>query len=144
MDTQPAMIHVEVTVHQPAAVVWEAWTTPAAIAQWNRPFDHWWVPKVKMELREGGAFCYRMEARDGSEGFDHKGVYDRVIPMEQIAYTLADGRKSLICFSGTGDTTAVIEQFEPGAGLEEALQRDFCQAVLNRFKAYTENIKSRK
>ncbi|WP_300598462.1 SRPBCC domain-containing protein [Niabella sp.] len=141
MDTPSTMICVEVTVHKPVALVWQAWTSPEAIAAWNIPFDHWWVPKVETELREGGAFCYRMEAKDGNEGFDHKGIYDQVTPHKQIAYTLTDGRKAVIRFVEHGDTTAVVEQFEPEANLAEAVQHDFCASVLNRFKAYTENIK---
>lgn len=141
MDTISTMIRVAVTVHKPAPMVWDAWTSPAAIAAWNIPFDHWWVPKAETDLREGGAFCYRMEARDGSEGFDHKGVYDQVIPCEKIAYTLTDGRKAVVRFLENGATTTVVEQFEPEVNLAEALQHDFCRSVLNRFKAYTESIK---
>jgi len=139
MDIQSGMITATVIIDRPVAAVWQAWTDPEAIARWNIPFDHWWVPKAETDLRRGGAFCYRMEARDGSEGFDHKGIYDQVIPYEQIAYTLTDGRKSVIRFLTEGDKTTVVETFEPEGGLDAVLQQDFCQSVLNRFKTYTES-----
>ena len=81
---------------------------------------------------------FRMETSDGSDGFDHAGTYDRVIPNELIEYTVADGRKTRIVFSSNGDATTVSETFEPVKGTPFALQREFCQAVLNKFRVFVE------
>ncbi len=81
-----------------------------------------------------------MEAKDGSEGFDHSGKYDKVIKNQLIAYTVSDGRKSIIKFVSNGDTTTVIETFEPEKGNSIEMQKNFCQSVLNNFKKYAETV----
>lgn len=139
MDHQLSGITVETTVNKPVENVWKIWTTPADIRQWNNPFDDWHSPRVENDLKQGGSFLYRMEAKDGSAGFDHCGKYDKVINNQLIEYTVSDGRKSIIKFVPTGDTTIVIETFEPEKENPIEMQRDFCQSVLNNFKKYAEN-----
>ena len=138
MDQQTSSITVSVSVNRSIKDVWRVWTNPADIMQWNIPFDHWHSPRVESDLRAGGFFLFRMEAKDGSEGFDHSGKYDRVIIHKLIEYTVSDGRKSVIEFKPDGNSTVVVETFEPENANPVEMQRDFCQAVLDRFKEYAE------
>ena len=139
MDNQLPIITVDITVNERVENVWKIWTTPADIQQWNNPFDDWHSPRVENDLKQGGSFLYRMEAKDGSVGFDHGGKYDTVINNELIEYTVSDGRKSIIKFVPYGGTTTIIETFEPEKGNPVEMQKDFCQSVLNNFKSYAEN-----
>lgn len=138
MDIQSTSITVEISVNKPVDLVWHRWTTPADIANWNIPFDDWHSPKVENDLKVGGKFFYRMEAKDGREGFDHYGNYDKIIKNQLIEYTVSDGRKSVIKFISNGDTTLVVETFEPEKETPLEIQRDFCYSVLRRFKKYSE------
>jgi uncharacterized protein YndB with AHSA1/START domain len=122
-----------------AEYIWETWTTPSDIMQWNIPFDDWHCPRVENDVRTGGNFLFRMEAKNGSAGFNHAGKYDRVINHQLIEYTVSDGRKSIIQFIPNGDATALIETFEPEKENAVEMQAAFCQSVLNRFKKYAEN-----
>ena len=139
MNPQSQKITVVITIEKPIALVWETWANPDDIMQWNIPFDDWHCPSVDNDLKSGGRFIFRMEAKDGSEGFDHSGIYDTVIHHQLIAYTGDDGRKSEIKFISYGDTTTVSEMFEPEITNPVDMQRDFCQAVLHKFKDYTES-----
>lgn len=136
-STKPA-ITVKTTVHVPVEKVWRLWTTAADIAQWNNPSDDWHSPRVEIDLRGQGRFLFRMEAKDGTAGFDHCGKYDKIIPNEFIEYSVDDGRKTIITFLSNGDHTTVTETFEPESETPVEMQRDFCQAILNNFKKYAE------
>lgn len=131
-------ITVEIKVNKPVDYVWSLWTTPADIVNWNIPFDDWHSPKVENDLKVGGNFFYRMEAKDGSEGFDHCGHYDKVLKHQLIEYTVSDGRKSIIKFISDEDATLVVETFEPEKVTPVEIQRDFCYSVLRKFKEYSE------
>lgn len=139
MNSLTASITIEIKINKPIEHVWKTWTTPGDIMQWNIPFANWHSPRVENDLQQGGSFLYRMEAKDGSVGFDHAGKYDKVIKNELIEYTVSDSRKSTIQFIPDVDTTTVIESFEPEKENPAEMQRDFCQSVLNNFKKYTEN-----
>lgn len=139
MNPQSQKITIDITIEKPIAMVWETWANPSDIMLWNIPFDDWHCPRVDNDFKSGGRFIFRMEAKDGSEGFDHSGIYDTVIQHQLIAYTGDDGRKSEIKFISHGDTTTVSEAFEPEIMNPIDMQRDFCQAVLNNFKKYTES-----
>jgi uncharacterized protein YndB with AHSA1/START domain len=138
MDNKAQTITVEVTIDKPIDLVWQVWSSPDDIMQWNIPFDDWHSPRVDNDLKTGGRFSFRMEAKDGSEGFDHSGVYDKVINNQLIEYTGSDGRRSSIKFVPKDITTTVIETFEPEKTNAIEMQKDFCQAVLNNFKKYVE------
>ena len=138
MKNTTEAITVETTVHSSIEEVWKIWTTASHIMNWNNPSDDWHSPNSFIDLKEGGHFSFRMEAKDGSVGFDHKGVYDKVKVRELIEYTVADGRKSVIQFIPNGNETRIIETFEPEPETPIDMQRDFCQAVLNNFKQYAE------
>jgi len=131
-------IRVETTVHAPVEKVWERWTVPRHITQWNNASDDWHTPFAENDLRVGGKFLSRMEARDGSFGFDFEGVYDEVVPNELIAYTLGDGRKVRIQFSTAGDKTAIVETFDAENDNSVELQKTGWQSILDNFKRYTE------
>lgn len=138
MNNANTMITVQATVNAPIEKVWNTWTTPSDIMQWNNPSDNWHSPKVENDFKKGGRFLFRMETKDGSDGFDHAGVYDEVIHHELIEYTGTDGRKSIIHFMRDNNKTLIIEEFEPGKEPSLEIQKDFCQSVLNNFKKYVE------
>lgn len=122
----------------PIEVVWTFWTTPADIIQWNNTFDDWHTPSAQNDLRAGGKFLFRMEAKDGSFGFDFGGVYDAVKTHESIAYTMGDGKRVEIRFTGSGTETRVVETFEAESQNSIEMQHDGWQAILNNFKKYAE------
>jgi uncharacterized protein YndB with AHSA1/START domain len=133
-------ITVETTVNAPVEKVWESWTRPEHIVKWNHASDDWHSPWAKADFREGGNFSARMEAKDGSMGFDFGGVYDVIRTNEYIEYTIGDGRKVQVSFSGNGNQTNVVETFEAENTNSIELQRGGWQAILDNFKKYTESI----
>lgn len=131
-------ITVEATVNAPVEKVWELWTKPEHITKWNNASDDWHTPYAENDLRVGGRFSSRMEARDGSFAFDFGGVYDEVKTNEYIAYTLDDGRKVKISFQANGGATKVTESFEAEDTNPIEMQQGGWQAILDNFKKYTE------
>lgn len=139
METQEkTIITVENTVNAPVEKVWEYWTKPEHITKWNNASDDWHTPWVKADLREGGSFVARMEAKNGSMGFEFGGVYDILRPNEYIEYTLGDGRKVKVTFSARGNATKVVESFEAEETNSVEMQQGGWQAILDNFKKYTE------
>jgi uncharacterized protein YndB with AHSA1/START domain len=136
--TEKQKITVEATIDAPVAKVWEYWGEPRHITKWCNASDDWHAPKAENDLREGGKFSTRMEAKDGSFGFDFGGVYDVVKKNERIEYTIGDGRKVWITFSGQGNTTKVVETFEAESQNPVEMQQGGWQAILDNFKKYTE------
>ncbi len=140
METQnKTIITVESTVNAPVEKVWEYWTKPEHITKWNNASDDWHTPRAENDLRVGGSFVCRMEAKDGSFGFDFGGAYDAVTDNEYIEYTLGDGRKVKITFSGMGASTKVVESFEAEDTNSVEIQKGGWQAILDNFKKYTES-----
>ena len=131
-------ITVEATVHAPLDKVWELWTGPHHITQWTNASDDWHAPRAENDLREGGKFNTRMEAKDGSFGFDFEGEYTTVNHHELIAYKLGDDRRVQISFRGDGDTTLITETFDAEGENPIEMQRGGWQAILNNFKRYAE------
>lgn len=131
-------ITVDANVYAPVEAVWKHWTEPASIMQWNHASDDWQCPSSVNDLRDGGTFSARMEAKDGSMGFDFGGTYTKVIPKELIEYVMSDGRKVSVVFQAKGDQTYVTETFDAETENSEEMQRGGWQAILNNFKAYTE------
>ena len=139
METQqPTVIKIETTVKAPAEKVWEYWTNPDHITKWSFASDDWHTPWAKNDLRVGGSFSSRMEAKDGSMGFEFGGVYDRVVDHKEIAYTMGDGRKVDVVFTSLGDETKVEESFEAEAMNPVEMQQQGWQTILDNFKKYTE------
>lgn len=139
--TEKINITVATTVNAPVAKVWEFWTNPKHITNWNNASDDWHTPRAENDLRVGGKFLSRMEAKDGSMGFDFNGVYDEVKTNELIAYTMEDGRKVKINFEDLGNETNITETFEAENENPVELQRGGWQSILDNFKKYTEENK---
>jgi uncharacterized protein YndB with AHSA1/START domain len=133
-------ITVEATVNAPIEKVWKSWIEPDHIVKWNYASDDWHSPWAKADFREGGSFSARMEAKDGSMGFDFGGVYDVIRPNEYIEYTIGDGRKVQVTFTKQGNATKVVEIFEAENTHPVEFQKAGWQAILDNFKKYTESI----
>lgn len=131
-------ITIETNVNAPVEKVWEFWSSPEHITKWNTASDDWHTPHAENDLRAGGKFSARMEAKDGSFGFDFGGVYDEVKTNELISYTLGDGRKVSITFTDEGTSTKITESFEAETQNSVEMQRGGWQAILDNFKKYTE------
>nr|WP_106780683.1 SRPBCC family protein [Lysinibacillus timonensis] len=139
METSNKII-VKTTVQVPVEKVWEYWTEPAHITKWNNASDDWHTPYAENDLKVGGKFLSRMEAKDGSFGFDFGGVYDEVKKHEIIAYTMDDGRKVTITFKGQQNETEIIETFDAESDNPVEIQQQGWQAILDHFKKYAEQI----
>ncbi|WP_141504652.1 SRPBCC family protein [Paenibacillus luteus] len=131
-------ITIETVVHAPVESVWDYWTEPKHITQWSFASDDWHTPFAENDLRVGGTFVTRMEAKDGSFGFDFGGVYDEVNLNESISYTIGDGRKVKIAFHRQDNNTHIIEYFEAEDSNEIEMQKAGWQAILDNFKKYAE------
>ncbi|MEK5060021.1 polyketide cyclase [Paenibacillus sp. FSL H7-0326] len=131
-------ITVQAVIQAPIEKVWICWTEPAHIMKWNQASEDWHVPNAENDLRTGGKFLTRMEAKDGSMGFDFAGVYDEVNTHELISYTLGDGRQVEITFMEQGSETKVVETFDPESTNPVEFQQAGWQAIMDNFKAYTE------
>lgn len=133
------ILTASVTINQKIDLVWKIWNEPEHIAKWNAPSDEWINKKIENNLVVGGGFLYAMEKKDGSENFDFGGIYTEIITHQSIAYTLDDGRKTKITFTGSEPVT-LTEVFEPVANLDLNMQQNFCQTGLNQLKAYAEQL----
>ena len=132
-------ITVEATINAPVEKVWKFWSLPEHITKWANASDEWHAPSATNDLRKGGSFNTRMEAKDGSFGFDFGGVYDEVKQYELIEYSLGDGRKVKIHFSPKDGQTDVVEMFDAESENPIEMQKTGWQAILNNFKKYTES-----
>jgi uncharacterized protein YndB with AHSA1/START domain len=137
--TEKTIITVSTTVNAPVERVWTLWTSPEHVKHWNNASEDWHTPKAENDLREGGRFSYRMEARDGSFGFDFNGKYTKVIPHQEIEFIIEDGRKVNVWFTAEGDGTHIKESFEAENTHSEEMQRTGWQAIIDNFKRYAES-----
>lgn len=126
--------HVNVPIHR----CWQLWTRPIHIMRWNHASEDWTTTWVENDVMLGGRFLWRMEARDGSEGFDFSGVYDEIRPQELITARLDDGRNIRITFRSEGDSVHITEVFEPEVQNPEEMQREGWQAILDNFRKFAE------
>lgn len=131
-------ISVTVTVEQPVERVWAAYTTPEDIVRWNFASDDWHTPSSRVDLRVGGSFSSRMEAKDGSAGFDFEGVYTQVVENELLEYEFGD-RRALVTFTEGPGSTVVEVSFDTEDENSVELQRQGWQAILDNFKKYAES-----
>jgi|GEM_PF-33167 predicted 3-demethylubiquinone-9 3-methyltransferase (glyoxalase superfamily)/uncharacterized protein YndB with AHSA1/START domain len=132
------IVTVQTRIDAPLELVWKLWNTPVDIIMWNTAREDWHSPKAVNDLRVGGRFRIRMEAIDGSQGFDFSGVYDKVVPLEEISYTLDDGRKATVMFYRNNGKSRIVETFEPEKENPVEVQHDGWQAILDNFKRYAE------
>ena len=135
---EKTVITVAAEINAPVEKVWQFWTDPKHIVHWNNASDDWHTPKAENDLRVGGKFLSRMEARDGSTGFDFIGVYSKVESLRQIEYTLEDDRTVQISFAAEGDKTTVTETFEAEQENTLELQQFGWQSILDNFRKYVE------
>lgn len=126
-------ITVEASIAAPMQKVWDAWTTPADIIQWNAASDDWHTTDARVDLRVGGEFSARMEAKDGSFGFDFAGIYTAVEPGKLLAYRMGDDREVTVEFLQSGGNVTVRETFDAETMNPPELQRQGWQAILDRF-----------
>ena len=131
-------ITVQTSVHMPVEKAWQYFTEPQHITQWYYASDDWHAPHAENDVRTNGKFLTRMEAKDGSMGFDFGGVYDKVDLYQLIEYKIGDGRKVSITFEPEGDHTTVVETFEPEATHPLEMQQGGWQAILDNYKKYAE------
>ncbi len=131
-------IQIEASILSPLHKVWTFWTAPEHITKWNFAIPEWHCPEAINDLRVGGKYFARMEAKDGSFGFDFEAIYNEVIPQKKISYSLADGRKVTTTFEADGDSTKVKTIFDAENQNPEEMQRNGWQSVLNNFKKYSE------
>ncbi len=131
-------ITVEATIAAPIEKIWQHWTNPEHIINWNFASDDWCAPAAVNDLSVGGKFSFRMEARDGSMGFDLDGIYTVVKTNEIIEYNLEDGRNVKVLFVKNGDKVDVIETFEAEDTNPIELQKTGWQSILNSYKNYVE------
>lgn len=136
-------ITIEAFVHADPKTVWHAWNSPEAIRQWNTPTEEWHTTHSSVDLREGGRFSSRMEAKDGSMGFDFAGTYTKVVPYRQIDYRLEDDREVTNEFIEEHAGVRVKVTFD--AEMENPLeqQRDGWQAILDSFARYAGQARAR-
>src|SRR5687767_57687 len=126
-------ITVETLVKADPEKVWNAWNSPEDIKQWNSAHESWHTTRSEVDLREGGTFVSRMEAKDGSEGFDFGGTYTRVVPGQVIEYRMSDGREVAVEFVPGSGGVRVRETFDAESENEAELQRQGWQAILDNF-----------
>lgn len=133
----PTPITIETTVSAPAEKVWRCWTEPTCIMQWNSASPDWHSPNATSDLKEGGAFSYRMEAKDGSAGFDFAGTFTKVVPNKELSFTFGD-RTATVTFEEKDGVTHITESFDPESENPIEMQRQGWQSILDNFKAHAE------
>lgn len=131
-------IVVSTLIPAPIDRVWRAYTTPDDIRQWNAASPDWHTTSASVDLRPGGRFCARMEAKDGSFGFDFEGVYTTVVEHALIEYTFGD-RKARVEFTETGGEVRVVVAFDAETTHSEEQQREGWQAILDNFARYVKD-----
>jgi uncharacterized protein YndB with AHSA1/START domain len=138
MEAAKTVITVSVVVNTPIEKVWNYFTTPAHIMQWNNASPDWHTPNAMNDFNVGKRFVYTMAAKDGSFSFDFGGVYTTIEAQKHFAYTMDDDRKAEVSFSSENNVTTVVEKFEAEAVNSIEMQEAGWQAILNNFKQYTE------
>jgi uncharacterized protein YndB with AHSA1/START domain len=131
-------ITVQATVNVPVEKVWKIWNDPKDIVVWATASPDWHTTRSENDLKNGGTFLSRMEAKDGSFGFDFGGTYDEVRTNELIRYTMGDGRKVSVTFKQEGNSTVITEVFDAENQNPIEMQQGGWQAILDNFKKYAE------
>ena len=132
------IITIQADIQAPVKKVWELYTAPKHVTQWNQASDDWHTTRAENDLKPGGRFNYRMEAKDGSSGFDFWGTYDKIKSNELIEYTLGDGRKVKVTFTEKKNGSRVGTTFDPESIHSIEMQRNGWQAILDNFKKFVE------
>lgn len=135
---QPIPISIEAIINSQISKVWKYWTEPDHITKWNFADPSWQCPSAENDLRVGGQYKARMEAKDGSFGFDFIAIYNEVVDHKHFSYTMEDGRKSTTTFEDLGEQTKVTTTFDAEEENPVEMQKNGWQAILNNFKSYSE------
>ncbi len=131
-------ITVSTEIEAPAAVVWRCYTTPGDIVCWNAASDDWHTTSASVDLQAGGRFCSRMEAKDGSVGFDFEGVYTRVVEAQLLEYDFGERHAEVRFTEHDGGTTVTVAfDAEETHSIEQ--QHEGWKAILGNFKRYVES-----
>lgn len=130
-------ITVETQVNAPIAAVWRAWSTPEDVVQWNAASDDWHTTKSNIDFRVGGAFSSRMEAKDGSFGFNFEGTYSKIVEHKLIEFSFGD-RSATVEFLERAGGITVRETFDAETMHSIEQQQQGWQAILNNFKKHVE------
>lgn len=133
------LVMIQAVSSAPLEKVWRYFVEPEHIVRWNYVVDNWHCPRAENDLTPGGRFNYRMEARDGSFGFDFSGEYEEIRPHELITYHLDDGRLVEVAFQASSDQTNITQKFEAEEANPMEFQKKGWQAILDRFAAYVED-----
>jgi uncharacterized protein YndB with AHSA1/START domain len=140
METKErTIIKVETLINASIGKVWRFWREPNHIIKWYSASDDWHTPRAENDLRKDGTFSFRMEAKDGSAGFDFEGVYTHVIEHDSIVYVLSDGRKVKTSFRQDAYKILVTQEFEAESINPLRMQQEGWQAILNNFKKVVES-----
>lgn len=134
-------VNISTKVNCPLKTAWESYTDAKHIVNWNFANDDWHCPSAENDLRVGGKMKSRMEAKDGSFGFDFEAVYNEVQPLKRLVYTMGDGRKVEIEFMEENSTVTVAVSFETESVNDIELQRSGWQAILDNYARYTDSLK---
>ncbi len=132
-------IMVTATINAGSQKVWDYYVNPEHITQWNFADPSWHCPSAANDMRVGGKYKARMEAKDGSFGFDFEAIYDEIVEGKKLTYTMLDGRQATVDFKNNGEQTDVVVAFDAENQNPEEMQKGGWQAILNNFKAYTES-----
>ena len=132
------LITVQSNIHAPVQKVWEFFTNPQHVINWNFAMPEWHCPSATNQLKVGGEFHYTMSARDNSMSFDFWGTYQKVEKEKNIEILLGDGRSMLVTFEMTDATTIITEKFEPEKENPVEMQQAGWQMILDNFKRYVE------
>ncbi len=135
-----SQLTVEANIQADIQTVWSAYTAPEHITKWNFATDDWQCPHAENDLRVGGRYLARMEAKDGSFGFDFEATYDEVSPVSKLVYTMTDGRKCSVTFSHQNNQTKVVTTFDAESENPPEMQQQGWQMILNNFKKYAETL----
>jgi uncharacterized protein YndB with AHSA1/START domain len=133
-------VTIKTSVNATLEMVWASWTLPQHITHWNFASSDWHCPSSTIDLKIGGRFSSRMEAKDGSFGFDFWGIYDEIVPRSLLSITLGDGRKMEVRFTQNENNVLVTESFETEDQNTTDRQREGWQAILDNYKSYTETL----
>ncbi len=133
-------LNIEALLSVSVSKAWECYTQPEHIIHWNFADDSWCCPSAENDLQIGGKYKARMEAKDGSFGFDFEGIYESVVILKNLSYGLEDGRKVIVSFEPIENQTKVKVQFDAETENSLELQKGGWQAILNNYKKYTESL----
>jgi uncharacterized protein YndB with AHSA1/START domain len=134
------ILTVSSTVNAPIELAWQAFTQPEHITQWNFASEDWECPTASNDLRVGGAFSYKMQAKDGSMGFDFAGMYSKVVPLEQVDYTIGDRTVSVTFEKLSSAKTKIMQAFEAENENSLELQQNGWQSILDNYKKHVESL----